>query len=767
MRVTNKMIANRMLYNMTRNLKNVVKFGEYADGKRIHKPSDDPIAVAKALGLRTDISENYQHGVNIRDAISWFEVTEDAIIGINDSFKRLKQLAVQAANGVYSVADVQKINAEVKTITDTIISCGNVNYSGKFVFSGFQSDSMLLNAKTGEYNIDVTNMDMCLPPKIRTYVGKAELIELSTSGLDIFGAVLDENVYRNMFTDTAGSVIEEGVSFVQGEFDLNKNHSKASNDLNVTVDGKEYVVDKAMLNGEKSTLTVDEVLETFKNAVNGTEKLDDVADVYFDEHKNLVIRAKRPGKVVSVKKSTYRVGSLLEGVASKKAFYKGKFALKGKAADYRAANFKVTLKGSTDEIFNIDTSGLTGYGFTLKKADVLKQFRTARNMGGTKQLSDVADIFFDQDNNLIIKEKNYNSDATNRIEFSGGCDGYDPLYNKKEAEIKFTGKKLADADFAALGSETFDITLNGGAPYTIAPAAASDPAGYVANVQAAIDSVGELTGKVKVYLSNGNIAFSTISTSPDDDNKKPTLRVVANGIGEVSKIMSASEIAHGNISQKIEAELKFTGFNLSDSFIFNNIDQLKKTPVFVTLNGSRKKVTLDPDAVISKANPAKDYVQALQRAIDEAHGSKKIEASIEDGTLVLKTINTEDGVKPSLKFEPVVTRMPSLIKDLQDFSKALDTNDKAGIDKFLTNLSGHLDRVLSVRADIGARYNRMKLSQQRNETNNLTFTDTLTQVEGVDMSKAILEFKQYDAVYRASLSISSKVMQPSLIDFLK
>ncbi len=72
MRITNKMMTNNVLHNINNN-KNLLSTleNQYSTGKKIQKPSDDPIVAVRALKLRTNLAELSQYvEKNIPDALS-------------------------------------------------------------------------------------------------------------------------------------------------------------------------------------------------------------------------------------------------------------------------------------------------------------------------------------------------------------------------------------------------------------------------------------------------------------------------------------------------------------------------------------------------------------------------------------------------------------------------------------------------------------------------------------------------------------------------
>ena len=100
MRITNKMMTNNALYNINSN-KNLMSALEqqYSSGKKITKPSDDPIVAVRALKFRTNLSElNQYYEKNIPDALAWMDVTESALKTVNSIITSMNTYCNQGAN---------------------------------------------------------------------------------------------------------------------------------------------------------------------------------------------------------------------------------------------------------------------------------------------------------------------------------------------------------------------------------------------------------------------------------------------------------------------------------------------------------------------------------------------------------------------------------------------------------------------------------------------------------------------------------------------
>lgn len=82
-------------------------------------------------------------------------------------------------------------------------------------------------------------------------------------------------------------------------------------------------------------------------------------------------------------------------------------------------------------------------------------------------------------------------------------------------------------------------------------------------------------------------------------------------------------------------------------------------------------------------------------------------------------------------------------------------------------MDDELGNLLRVRAGLGARMNRVELTANRLEDDNVNFTKLMSKNEDVDIAESIMRLQNEENVYRASLATGARVIQPSLVDFLK
>jgi len=109
----------------------------------------------------------------------------------------------------------------------------------------------------------------------------------------------------------------------------------------------------------------------------------------------------------------------------------------------------------------------------------------------------------------------------------------------------------------------------------------------------------------------------------------------------------------------------------------------------------------------------------------------------------------------------------SVFKVLDDISTALRNNDTNAVGEGLEKLDVAANNLKNTLSDVGARYNRITQMKQSAEDRLLDVTAQLSDVEDVDLPKAIMDMQLQQTSYQAALAASAKVIQPSLIDFLR
>ncbi|MCH4889299.1 flagellar hook-associated protein 3 [Acidaminobacter sp. JC074] len=550
MRVTNNMMTSNLLYNVNKNLEYMSeRQDELATGKKIQRPSDDPVLSSKILSRRTDLAELEQYDKNTRDALGWLEVTEKALEDNGDIFQRIRELTVQAANGTNTAGDTQKIKLEIEQMKEQLITNGNTTFAGRYVFSGFETDKKLLN-KDGSYNLDLDAYTINEKPVVKYEVQVGESMNVMTSGLDVYGTVDEVNILDSIMpvdgTDPTKAATDEGVaatkSYMQGSFDMSGTYGPGS--LSMTINGTAVVIPPT---------------------------------------------APAPG---------------------------------------------VTLDGSVAP---------------LNKELVLDTINGELGTNGT--------AYFNANDQLVIESAGYG--AANSI----------------------TG-------FTA-------------------------PAGYT------LAAPGVVAGVGKVEATVSGPAYPVQPPAPN--------------------------------------------------FTAAEQDLLRDNPMMVVVDGVSKKLSPLPTDTL---DTLQDYATAINNRAIAEFGADVVTISVNGANELTVTTaspapDTEIHKQPTLTVDFPRTRTSEMMADLDELIAALDTGDQATIDASLGKIDGHMNRMLSLRADIGARVNRMEMIAKKISANNVSFTSLLSDAQDADMSEVIMKLKNAENVYKASLNTGARVIQPSLIDFIR
>lgn len=140
-----------------------------------------------------------------------------------------------------------------------------------------------------------------------------------------------------------------------------------------------------------------------------------------------------------------------------------------------------------------------------------------------------------------------------------------------------------------------------------------------------------------------------------------------------------------------------------------------------------------------------------------------------------KTIDDNDFLEYNLGRSeriPINLIGPEVFEDIFDavesLENALETNDSEAISgDVLEDIKNSLGIVLKYRAQIGARTNRLEATVSRLDANEVDYLELLNNTEGIDLAELITELKMEESIYRASLSVGARIIQPTLVDFLR
>ena len=109
----------------------------------------------------------------------------------------------------------------------------------------------------------------------------------------------------------------------------------------------------------------------------------------------------------------------------------------------------------------------------------------------------------------------------------------------------------------------------------------------------------------------------------------------------------------------------------------------------------------------------------------------------------------------------------TLIKVFENLSNALEDNDPEAIQEALGNIEKSHEQVLAVRAEVGAKMNRLELTEKKLGVQIDSVKELLSYNEDVDMAEVFMHINTAQNVYVSSLMTGAKIIQPTLVEFLR
>lgn len=195
MRITNNMMSYNFLSSLNRSLEKSSQIQEQlADGKAIHRPSDDPVKAVRSLYFTTSKDQNTQFMQNLGDAQSWMNSTDKVMSDLSSVMIKMEELVV-SADDTKTATDVNAIGRQVDEMINQVVQLGNTKIGERYLFGG-QNDSVVpfvrktvqdpqsgLSKEIIEYNGDASKISMVMQPgAVNPFQDSVNL-----SGAEVFG----------------------------------------------------------------------------------------------------------------------------------------------------------------------------------------------------------------------------------------------------------------------------------------------------------------------------------------------------------------------------------------------------------------------------------------------------------------------------------------------------------------------------------------------------------------------------------------------------
>lgn len=194
-RVTQNMLNNNMLRNLHRSMGNMDNLQQQlSSGKKISKPSDDPVVAARGMFYRSSLMENDQYKRNVDEAQSWMDMTDSTMDEMGNILKRVRELLVYSGDGAISPDDLKAMGSEVEELKKHMGTLANQQINGKYIFAGTDTNKPPYDAtaKAGAGDFVSTNSS-----PINLEVSQGVFVTSNINAQNLFNFPDNNN---NMFT---------------------------------------------------------------------------------------------------------------------------------------------------------------------------------------------------------------------------------------------------------------------------------------------------------------------------------------------------------------------------------------------------------------------------------------------------------------------------------------------------------------------------------------------------------------------------------------
>lgn len=268
-----------------------------------------------------------------------------------------------------------------------------------------------------------------------------------------------------------------------------------------------------------------------------------------------------------------------------------------------------------------------------------------------------------------------------------------------------------------------------------------------------------------------------------DENIKDTTNFLSSTdttLGQVTTIMqrirelmvSSGNAAYGSsekgaisdeVNQRVEELGEVLNTNFDGKYIFGGTKTGSK-PIGITTDpatGQKGLMYIDKEG--NELSPLSTDTN-VQNQLKMIGANLSVEVS--QGVKMDYSVNAKD----ILSFKDSSGNTVDAMQLLTDITTNLNSSDPTASSKVINENLASVDLVVSnllkLRAEVGAKQNRMDSAQTRNEDENSNMTDILSKTEDIDFTEKTIQYSMAQTVYSAALQVSAKVLPKTLMDYL-
>ncbi|MFP9431704.1 flagellar hook-associated protein FlgL [Enterobacter sp. LM3] len=241
MRISTQMMYEQSMRGVTNSQSLWMGYGEQmSTGKRVNRPSDDPIAASQAVVLSQAQTQNSQYALARTFATTKVSLEENVLQQVTSAIISSQEKIVNAGNGTLSDDDRASLGTNLKGLRDQLMNLANsTDGNGRYIFAGYKTEAAAFDQTTGNYNGGTT--------PIIQQVDASRTMQISHTGTEVFdsftsnakpepdGSAPETNLFKIL--DTAIAALNTPVGDDQTKADafkasMDKANRGLSNSLN-------------------------------------------------------------------------------------------------------------------------------------------------------------------------------------------------------------------------------------------------------------------------------------------------------------------------------------------------------------------------------------------------------------------------------------------------------------------------------------------------------------------------------------------------------
>ena len=193
MRITQSILYDTFITDIMRMQRSIYESSKkLSSGKEVNAPSDDPVKTAAILVSDTFLANLNQYRRNIDSTLTYLATAEDTLSATKDVLMRFQEIAASMAGGLVDANARGNAAIEVQTLMDQLVSFGNTQVGGKYIFSGYLTDTAAFDA-VGTYGGDTNKYQVKMDANSTVTIGVngGEVFTGVGGGIDIYQSVTD------------------------------------------------------------------------------------------------------------------------------------------------------------------------------------------------------------------------------------------------------------------------------------------------------------------------------------------------------------------------------------------------------------------------------------------------------------------------------------------------------------------------------------------------------------------------------------------------